>query len=144
MIRRRIRLGSIGFAAATAVLTICAPQATADIGVAPYSLSVSGSQHTVGCTYQLTATHVPSSWRVAFADNGQPLDSSIGSVVLDTLFTLPTVSWTPKTAGTHTLTGTSGDISELSQATLTVEVSASGGGNSCGGGMSSVLPSFSG
>jgi len=127
----------IGVAAATLVIT--SPQAAAADGV--YAMSLSGAEHVAGCTYELSIVDPPSPASATFYDNGQQIGraSSGSSFLTGALET----RWTPSTAGTHNITASMGYLSAAVIVTpLVVEVDEDG---SCGGGgLSSILPSFSG
>ncbi|WP_157101229.1 hypothetical protein [Nocardia shimofusensis] len=123
---------------AAAALMMAAPQATALDGV--YEMALSGADHAVGCTYELSIVDPPSPASATFFDNGRKIGASSGSSVLTG--DLET-RWTPETAGTHNITASLGYLSAAVFVTpLVVEVREDG---SCGGGgLSSILPSFSG
>ncbi len=123
---------------AAAALMTASPQAAALDGV--YEMSLSGTGHAVGCTYTLSIVDPPSPASVTFFDNGREIGASSGSSALTGKLE---TRWTPATAGTHTVTAAMGYLSAAVFVTpLTVEVAESG---SCGGGgLSSILPSFSG
>lgn len=128
----------IGISAAAAAVVIAAPAASAEGNT--YSMSVAGTTHVSGCTYKLSIDNPPIPASATFYDNGKQIGNSSGSANLDRGLH---VQWTPASGGTHTLTATMGYLSAAVWVTpLTVEVAASG---SCtGGGLSSILPSFSG
>ncbi|MFI6869900.1 hypothetical protein [Nocardia sp. NPDC050406] len=131
----------IGVAATAAALVLAAPRAVAEPGT--YTLSLAGSTHAVGCTYELSLDNPPAlASSATFFDNGAQIGQSSGSALLPVSVPLQT-QWTPATPGTHKLTAT---VSYLSSAILVtpliVEVAADG--TCAGGGLSSILPSISG
>ncbi|WP_405133549.1 hypothetical protein [Nocardia sp. NBC_01388] len=121
-IARRAGVGVTALAAMACSAALTAPYASAS----PTGLSVNASNVYAACTYQVTATY--DSWiQVWFYDNGlviggSPINPSNGTA---------TIQWTPKGAGTHTLSTLQGSAWELKvnvlQPTLT-------GSATCGAG----------
>ncbi|WP_297614875.1 hypothetical protein [Nocardia sp.] len=136
---QRIRVGGMCAAAAAAALVIAAPQASAET----WDMTLSGSQQTVGCSYKLSIASAPALASATFYDNNTQIGSgNAGSSILGSGLS---VSWTPKTAGTHTLTASVGYLSAsimVNPITVQVGAAAAGSGSSCGG--SSLFPSISG
>ncbi|WP_280504241.1 hypothetical protein [Nocardia farcinica] len=133
---RRAGFGAsaLGAMVATAVLT--APHAAAWVG----DLTVSGENHTVGCSYTLTArVDVDRLTEVKFTDNGVAIP---GSPVRPSLLSdKVTIKWKPSTAGSHRLEARQLLISD----SLTVQVAESSGGltgsSACGAaGLGGVRP----
>ncbi|MGW4245056.1 hypothetical protein [Nocardia sp. NPDC004722] len=133
---RRAGLGAAAFGAAAGVVVLVAPQA----GAWPSDLTVSGgSTHNVGCSYTLTATvTLDRLTSVTFKDNGTEIAGS--PVTPSLLSNNVTLSWTPSTAGSHTLTATQ----DLITKSLAVDVSPASSFGSFGCGLNGLLPSLSG
>lgn len=104
-------------------------------------MTVSGSQQVVGCTYKLAIVDAPQPSDATFFDNGQQVGSdSSGSGMFNNGIS---VSWTPKTAGAHTITASMGYLSASIFVTpVTVQVAAATGSGNCG--LNSLFPSISG
>ncbi|MGV9667010.1 Ig-like domain repeat protein [Nocardia niigatensis] len=133
---RRVGVGVTTFGAVAGAIVLAAPQA----GAWPSDLQVSGgSSHNVGCSYTLTATlDVDRLLSVSFRDNGTELT---GSPVTPSILTgKATLSWTPTTAGSHTLTVTQ----DLFSKSITVQVDPASSFGSFGCGLNGLLPSLSG
>ncbi len=104
-------------------------------------VAVEGTDHKVGCSYQLTAANVvgysssDAGALVTFYDDGQV----IGAVQVPTIGTTDT-TWRPASAGEHLLTAKVDGVTThwIVPATVTVEPSTGSGSAACG------LPSFSG
>ncbi|GAB2555661.1 hypothetical protein [Nocardia heshunensis] len=133
---RRVGLGAMTFGAVAGVAVLVAPQA----GAWPSDLTISGgSSHNVGCSYTLTATvTLDRLTSVSFKDNGTELTGS--PVTPSLLSNNVTISWTPSTTGSHTLTATQ----DLITKSLAVDVSPASSFGSFGCGLNGLLPSLSG
>lgn len=136
---RRFGLGLTAFGALGATIVLAAPQA----GAWPSGLTVSGTEHNVGCTYTLTATiTLDRLTSVKFTDNGTELPGS--PVTPQLLSNKVTIDWKPTTAGAHKLVVTQ----DLIPYSTTVDVSEANSfgsfGCALGGGLGGLIPSLSG
>ncbi|MFC6011233.1 Ig-like domain-containing protein [Nocardia lasii] len=123
---RRAGFGVSAFTAVAAAVVLAAPQASALV----QGVTVSGSAHTVGTSYTVTADVTSTSFlfKVTFTDNGtqigDPVSVSNGKA---------TITWTPTTAGSHEIKA----VQEIvSSKTVTIQVAEKptnpGGGASSG------------
>ncbi|WP_067864683.1 hypothetical protein [Nocardia shimofusensis] len=135
---RRAGFGASAFGAMVATAVLTAPHAAAWVG----DLSVSGENHTVDCSYTLTArVDLDRLTEVKFTDNGVAIPGS--PVKPSILSDKVTIKWKPTTAGSHRLEARQLLISDA----VTVQVAEGSGGftgsASCGGGLGGLLPSLS-
>ncbi|WP_280339815.1 Ig-like domain repeat protein [Nocardia neocaledoniensis] len=137
---RRAGVGLTTFGAVAAAAVLVAPQASALV----QSIAVSGSTHYVDTAYTVTADVTATSFlfKVTFTDNGtqigEPVSVSNGKA---------TITWTPKTTGTHEIKA----VQELvSSKTITVNVvpkptnPGPGDGDSGSGGLGGLLDALTG
>ncbi|WP_137354531.1 hypothetical protein [Nocardia farcinica] len=136
---RRAGIGASAFGAMLATAVLTAPHAAAWVG----DITVSGENHTVGCTYTLTArVDIDRLTEVKFTDNGTAI---AGSPVKPSLLSdKVSIKWKPATPGTHRLEARQLLISD----SVTVQVAEGSGGltgsASCGAsGLGSLFPSLS-
>ncbi|RBO89517.1 hypothetical protein [Nocardia puris] len=134
---RRAGFGLTAFGAMTAVAVLTAPHASAWVG----NLEVSGKDHTVGCTYTLTASvEVDRVSTVKFTDNGKEIPGS--PVAPSLLSNKVSIKWTPSTPGAHKLEARQILISD----SITVQVAegaSSGSAGGCGGLLGGLIPGSS-
>ncbi|WP_405497737.1 hypothetical protein [Nocardia sp. NBC_00511] len=131
---RRAGLGVTTLGAVAGAIVLAAPQA----GAWPSDIAVSGTSHNVGCSYTVTATiAVDRLTSVKFTDNGTELTGSPVSPSL--LSGTVTISWTPTTAGNHTLVATQDFLTK----SVDVQVSPASSFGSFGCGLNGLLPSLS-
>ncbi|MGV9615996.1 hypothetical protein [Nocardia xishanensis] len=136
---RRAGFGVTAFGAMTAVAVLAAPHASAWVG----DVTVSGTKHTVGCTYTVTArVDVDRLTEVKFTDNGEAIP---GSPVKPSLTSNKvSLTWTPATAGAHKLEARQLLISDSVTVNVVERGGSTGSAGACGGGLGGLLPGLSG
>ncbi|MGN2640184.1 hypothetical protein ACWEKT_22000 [Nocardia takedensis] len=136
---RRAGTGLSAFGAVAAIAVLTAPHASAWVG----EISVSGTEHKVGCSYTITATvEIDRLTEVRFTDNGKAIPGS--PVTPSLLSNKVTLKWTPETAGNHKIEARQLLISDsVTIAVAEKPASTGSAGGGCGGGLGGLIPGLS-